>query len=53
LFALALPALVFRGTLLLREDVRRYYVAAAIGEAVVSLALAFYLGSKNGHYPCG
>jgi hypothetical protein len=53
LFALGLPALVFRGTLLLHENVHRYYVAAAIGEAVISLALALYLGSKYGHYQCG
>src|SRR5262249_47579911 len=45
LFALGLPALVFWGTLQLREDVHRYYVAAAIGEGVISLALALYLGS--------
>jgi hypothetical protein len=53
LFALGLPAVVLRGTLLLHEDVHRYYVAAALGEAVLSLVLALYLGSKYGHYQCG
>jgi hypothetical protein len=53
LFALGLPALVFRGTLLLHENVHGYYVGAAIGEAVISLALALYLGSKDRHYQCG
>ena len=53
LFALGLPPLVFWVTLLLHENVHRYYVAAAIGETVISLALALYLGSKYGHYQCG
>jgi hypothetical protein len=53
LFALGLPTLVIWGTLQLREDLHRYYVAAAIGEGLISLALAVYLGSKYGHYQCG
>src|SRR5215470_12018996 len=53
LFALGVPPLVFWGTLQLHEGVHRYYVAAAIGEGVISLALALYLGSKYGHYQCG
>jgi hypothetical protein len=53
LFALGLPACVIWGTLQLHEDFPRYYVAAAIGEGVISLALALYLGSKYGHYQCG
>lgn len=53
LFALGLPALVFRGTLRLHEDFHRYYIAIAMAEAVISLALAVYLGSKYGHYQCG
>jgi hypothetical protein len=53
LFALGLPAVVIWGTLQLRDDLHRYYVAAAIAEGVVSLALALYLGSKYGHYRCG
>jgi hypothetical protein len=53
LFALGLPAFVIWGTLQLHEGVHRYYVAAAIGEGVISLALALYLGSKYGHYQCG
>lgn len=53
LFALGLPAGVIWGTLQLRDDLHRYYVAAAIAEGVVSLALALYLGSKYGHYRCG
>ena len=38
LFALGLPAFVIWGTLQLHEGVHRYYVAAAIAEAVISLA---------------
>lgn len=53
LFALCLPALVIRGTLLLRDEVHRYYTAIAVGEGVISLALALYLTSKYGHYQCG
>jgi hypothetical protein len=53
LFALALPALVIWGTLQLHESVHRYYAAAAIGEGVISLALALYLAGKYGHYQCG
>jgi hypothetical protein len=53
LFALGLPALVIWVTLQLHEDLHRYYVAAAIAEGVISLALALYLGSKYGHYQCG
>lgn len=53
LFALGLPAFVIWGTMQLREDVHRYYVAAAIGEGLIALALALYLGSKYGHYQCG
>ena len=53
LFALGLPALVFWATLQLHDGVHRFYVAAAIGEGVISLALALYLGSKYGHYTCG
>ncbi len=53
LFALGLPATVICGTLRLHENFHRYYVALAVGEAVVSVALAFYLGSKYGHYQCG
>jgi hypothetical protein len=53
LFALGLPAFVIWGVLQLHEDVHRVYVAIAVGEAVVSLALALYLGSKHGHYSCG
>jgi hypothetical protein len=53
LFALGLPAAVFWGTLKLHEGVHRYYAAAAIGEGVISLGLALYLGSKYGHYQCG
>jgi hypothetical protein len=53
LFALGLPASVIWGTLQLHEGVHRFYVAVAIGEGVVSLALALYLGSKYGHYQCG
>lgn len=53
LFALALPAGVIWATLQLHEDVHRYYVAAAVAEAVVSLALALYLGSHYGHFHCG
>jgi len=53
LFALGLPALVIWGALQLHEDVHRYYAAAAIGEGLISLALAVYLGSKYGHYQCG
>jgi len=52
-FALGLPAFVIWGALQLHEGVHRYYVAAAIGEGVVSIALALYLGSKYGHYECG
>ena len=44
---------MFWVTLLLHENVHRYYVVDAIGEAVISLALALYLGSKYGHYQCG
>jgi hypothetical protein len=53
LFALGLPGSAIWATLHLHEDVHRYYVAAAVAEAVVSLALALYLGSKYGHYQCG
>jgi hypothetical protein len=53
LFALGLPALVILGTLQVQEDLHRYYVAAAIGEGLISLALALYLASKYGHYQCG
>jgi len=53
LFALGLPASVIWGSLQLNDGVHRYYVAAAVGEGVVSLALALYLGSKYGHYQCG
>jgi len=53
LFALGLPAFVIWGTLQLHEGLHRYYVAAAIAEGVISLALALYLGSKYGHYQCG
>ena len=53
LFALGLPAFVIWGTLQLQEDLHRYYVAAAIAEGVISLALALYLGSHYGHYHCG
>jgi hypothetical protein len=53
LFALGLPASVIWGTLQLHEGVHRYYVAAAVGEGVISLVLALYLGSKYGHYQCG
>jgi hypothetical protein len=53
LFALGLPALVIWGTLQLHEDLHRYYVAAAIAEGLVSLALALYLAGKYGHYQCG
>ena len=53
LFALGLPAFVIWGTLQLHEGLHRYYVAAAIAEGVISLALALYLGSKHGHYQCG
>jgi hypothetical protein len=53
LFALGLPAFVIWGTLQLHEGVHRFYVAAAIGEGVISLALALYLASKYGHYQCG
>lgn len=53
LFALGLPALVIWVTLQLHEDLHRYYVAAAIAEGVIALALALYLGSKYGHYRCG
>ena len=53
LFALGLPAFVIWGTLQLHEGVHRFYVAAAIAEGVISLALALYLGSKYGHYQCG
>ena len=53
LFALGLPAFVIWGTLQLQEGLNGFYVAAAIAEGVVSLALALYLGSKYGHYQCG
>jgi hypothetical protein len=53
LFALGLPVSVIWGTMQLREGVHRYYVAAAIGEGVVSIALALYLSGKYGHYQCG
>jgi hypothetical protein len=53
LFALGLPAFVIWGTLQLHEDLHRFYVAAAIGEGGISIALALYLGSKYGHYQCG
>jgi hypothetical protein len=53
LFALGLPAFVIWGTLQLHEGVHRYYVAAAMVEAAISLALALYLGGKYGHYQCG
>ena len=53
LFALGLPAFVIWGTLQLHEGLHRYYVAAAIAEGVISLALALYLGSRYGHYQCG
>ena len=53
LFALGLPAFVIWGTLQLHEGPHGYYVAAAIAEGVISLALALYLGSKYGHYQCG
>ena len=53
LFALGIPAFAVWGTLQLHEDVHRYYVAAAIGEGVIALALALYLGSKYGHNHCG
>jgi hypothetical protein len=53
LFALGLPSSVVWGALHLHDDVHRTYFAIAVGEAVVSLALAFYLGSKFGHYQCG
>lgn len=51
--ALRSTAFVIWGTLQLHEDFPRYYFAAAIGEGVISLALALYLGSKYGHYQCG
>jgi hypothetical protein len=53
LFALVLPAFVIWGTLQLHEDFHRIYIAFAIGEAVASVALALYPGSKHGHYQCG
>lgn len=53
LFALALPAAVIWGTLQLHDDIHRYYVAAALTEGAVSLALTVYLGSKYGRYQCG
>jgi hypothetical protein len=53
LFALGLPAFVIWGTLQLQEGLHGFYVAAAIAEGVISLALALYLGSKYGHYQCG
>lgn len=53
LFALALPAFVIWGTLQLNENVHRFYVAAAVAEGLISLALALYLSSKYGHYQCG
>ena len=53
LFAVGLPACVIWGALQLQEGVHRYYVAAAMAEAVISLALALYLRSKYGHFQCG
>jgi hypothetical protein len=56
LFALALPVLVFLATLMLDESriVQRIYIAVALGEAVVALALAVYLNGKwTGNYQCG
>jgi hypothetical protein len=53
LFALGLPTLVIWGTLHLHDDLHRYYVAAAISEGLISVALALYLASKYGHYQCG
>ena len=53
LFAVGLPAAVVWGALQLHEDVHRYYAAAAIAEAVASIALALYLGSRYGHFQCG
>jgi hypothetical protein len=53
LFALGLPTAVIWGTLQLHENVHRYYVAAAVAEAVISFALALYLGSHYGHFQCG
>jgi len=50
---IGLPAFMIWGTLQLHEGVHRFYVAAAIGEGVISIALALYLGSKYGHYQCG
>ena len=53
LFAVCLPACVIWGTLQLHEGVHRYYAAAALAEAVISLVLTLYLASKYGHYHCG
>jgi hypothetical protein len=56
LFALALPVLVFLGTLMPDESrtVQRIYIAVALGEAVVAIALAVYLNGKwTGNYQCG
>ena len=53
LFALALPAAVIWGTLQLHENVHRYYVAAALAEGVIAVALTIYLASKYGKYHCG
>ena len=56
LYALALPVLVFLGTLMLDESrtVQRIYTAIALSEAVVAVALAIYLNAKwTGNYDCG
>jgi hypothetical protein len=50
LFALGLPVAVIWGTMQLHENAHRYYVAAAVAEGVLSLALALYLTSHYGHY---
>ena len=56
LFAVGLPVLVFLGTLMLDESlaVKRIYMAVALGESAVAIALAIYLNGKwTGNYQCG
>src|SRR6476659_940438 len=47
LFALGLPAFVIWGTLQLHEGLHRYYVGAAIGEGVISLARSPSISAAN------
>jgi hypothetical protein len=55
MFALALPILVFLGTLIVEPSptLQRIYLGVALAEAATAVVLVIYLSVKYSHHECG